>query len=90
MANAPEYLANLFVNYKNEKRGSRFSVFYSRQGETLTAGAFANQRQLIPNVVALPYGTLNFTFSQRLGEYLTLESISTKSSESLDQRGVPL
>ena len=74
MTGAPEYLANLFVNYKNEKRGSRFSVFYSRQGETLTAGAFANQsqNQLIPNVVALPYGTLNFTFSQRLGEYLTL------------------
>ena len=72
MANAPEYLLNLFLNYDNEETGSQFGVYYTRQGTSLVAGATVENDNYIPNIFSVPYDTLNVTFSQRLGRYLTL------------------
>ena len=73
MANAPEYLLNLFLNYDNEETGSQFGVYYTRQGASLVAGATVEaMTTTFPNIFSVPYDTLNVTFSQRLGRYLTL------------------
>ena len=72
MANTPDYLLNLFLNYDNEETGSQFGVYYTRQGTSLVAGATVENDNYIPNIFSVPYDTLNVTFSQRLGRYLTL------------------
>ena len=47
-------------------------MYYPRQGTSLVAGATVENDNYIPNIFSVPYDTLNVTFSQRLGRYLTL------------------
>ena len=47
-------------------------MYYTRQGTSLVAGATVENDNYIPNIFSVPYDTLNVTFSQRLGRYLTL------------------
>jgi outer membrane receptor protein involved in Fe transport len=68
MTAAPEYLLNLNATYDLEETGSQFGLFYTLQGDTLEAGAGVARENFVPSIVALPYGTLNFTFQQSVGE----------------------
>ena len=72
MTGTPQYLLNLNATYEVEQTGSQFGLFYTVQGDTLVAGAGAQQGDYIPDIYALPYGTLNFTAQQKLGEHWKL------------------
>lgn len=73
MTNAPEHLYNAYVTYELPATGSQLAFFYTIQGDTLIAGAGQSAGNLIPNVYATAYDTLNFTLSQALGQYTKLE-----------------
>lgn len=66
MKNQPEYIANVYVMYDNERSGSSMGLIWNRKGETLVAGEDGNGDQYIANLVEKPYDSLDFTFSQRL------------------------
>lgn len=66
MKNQPEYIANVYVMYDNDKTGTSVGLFWNRKGETLVAGEDGNGSHYIPNLVEKPYDSLNFSFSQRL------------------------
>ena len=70
--NAPEHLYNLYLRYDVEETGTKATLFYTIQGDTLVAGAAADPRAFIPSVYAKEYDTLNLVLSQKLGPYLTL------------------
>lgn len=74
MTNAPEFLYNVFITWDVEATGSQFALFYTVQGDTLVAGAGLAQGDTIfvPDVYAREYGTLNFSFTQRLSDHLKL------------------
>jgi len=69
MVGTPDYLLNLNATYDLEVTGSQFGLFYTLQGDTLEVGAGTARENFVPSIVALPYGTLNFTFQQALGEH---------------------
>ncbi len=71
--NAPEYLYNLYLTYDLEDAGAQFGLFYTVRGDTLVAGAGVTKIELIPNVYEKAYGTLNASFTKRLGEHFTLK-----------------
>ena len=72
MVGTPDYLLNLNATYDLEATGSQFGLFYTLQGDTLEVGAGTARENFVPSIVALPYGTLNFTFQQALGEHWKL------------------
>ncbi len=72
MTGAPEHLYNFFVTYDIEPTRTRIGLFYTIQGDTLTAGADATDN-FIPNVYALEYDTLNLTLTQDLGQFFQLK-----------------
>jgi TonB-dependent receptor len=71
MTDAPEHLYNLYLTWEPIV-GTNASLFYTVTGDTLVAGAGESNGNFVPNVYAKEYGTLNFTFSQRLGEHSTV------------------
>ncbi len=71
MLNAPEYLYNLNLTYDLEKTGSSVGLFYTVKGDTLVKGPSVDGAY-IPSVYAKEYGTLNFSFSQKIGDHLKL------------------
>lgn len=75
MTNAPERIYNLFMTYDIPSTGSQLGLFYSVQGDTLVQGASTglNDTKFVPSVYAKEYGTLNVTYSQKLGKYLKLQ-----------------
>ena len=72
MTRTPEYLLNANVTYLWEETGTQASIFYTLTGDTLITGAGVNTGNFVPDVYALPFGTLNFTVQQELGEYFRL------------------
>lgn len=72
MTNAPSYLLNLFSTYDWDKKGAQFGLFYNVKGDTLIAGAGQSNSHFIPHIYELPYGTLNFTASKKLGKHWKL------------------
>ena len=89
MANAPEYLLNLFLNYDNEETGSQFGVYYTRQGTSLVAGATVENDNYIPNIFSVPYDAQRHLLPASW-PLPHAEPGGTKFVESADQRGVPL
>lgn len=81
MANAPEYLYNLYLTYDLERIGTRVGLFYTVTGDTLLQGAGQAGSSFIPNVYQSEYGTLNLTVSQKLGENWT---VSFKAKNLID------
>ncbi len=73
MMNAPEHLYNLYMTYTSEELGSKVGLFYTVRGDTLVAGAGQSSGNFIPSVYETEYGTLNFTFAQKLNEHWTLK-----------------
>jgi hypothetical protein len=73
MLNAPEHLYNLYMTYESVELGTKVGLFYTVRGDTLVAGAGQAETNFIPNVYETEYGTLNFTFAQKLNEHWTLK-----------------
>jgi len=73
MTNAPKHLYNIYLAYDIEPTGTQLAVFYTVKGDTLVAGAGQSNGHFIPNVYELEHGTLNFSLSQKLGQYLRLQ-----------------
>ncbi|HWB19702.1 MAG TPA: TonB-dependent receptor [Phycisphaerales bacterium] len=73
MTNAPDHLYNFYLTYDLESTGTQFSIFYTVRGDTLVAGAGESLGNFVPNVYETEYGTLNFTVSQKLFKFLTLQ-----------------
>jgi hypothetical protein len=72
MTDAPDYLYNLFITYDIEPTQTQLAFFYTVQGDTLVTGAGTSDSNYVPDVYATPFGTLNLSLRQRLGEYFTL------------------
>lgn len=72
MVNAPERLFNAFVTYDFTPTDTRFGLFYTVQGDTLVSGAGVSDSNLVPNVYATRFDTLNFSLAQGIGPWLTL------------------
>jgi hypothetical protein len=70
MTAAPSYLFNLYATYDIELTGTQLGLFYNEQGDTLVAGAGVSVGNFVPSIYSLPYGTLNFTITQKLGPYV--------------------
>ena len=70
MTGTPDFLLNLNATYEIEETGTQLGLFYNRSGTTLESGAGAQRLTgiYIPSVFSLPYGTLNFTLQQSIGE----------------------
>lgn len=73
MTNAPEYLYNVYLTYDAERSGLKLALFYTVQGDTLVAGAGQAAGNYVPDVYAKEYDTLNFSASQKLSEFITLQ-----------------
>jgi len=73
MTNAPESLLNLYLLYDLPVTGTQAGLFFTRQGDTLVAGATQSQGNFIPSIYAKSVSTLNFSLSQKLGKYFTLQ-----------------
>jgi TonB-dependent receptor len=69
MTATPQYLLNLNSTYDIAESGTQLGLFYNIQGDTLVAGDGVSGVAFIPAVYALPYGTLNFTIQQSIGEH---------------------
>jgi len=72
MTAAPLYLLNANLVYEWEPLGTQLGLFYTVTGDTLQAGAGIDTGNFVPSIYSLPYGTLNFTLQQKLGEYFKL------------------
>lgn len=73
MTNAPRYLYNIYLTYDQPDWGTQVGLFYTVQGDSLTAGAGESNGNLVPNIYLKGYGTLNLSVSQKLGEGLKLQ-----------------
>ncbi len=73
MMNAPEHLYNIYMTYESEQYGTKVGVFYTVRGDMLVAGAGQAETNFIPNVYETEYGTLNFTFAQKLNDHWTIK-----------------
>lgn len=68
MTNAPKHLYNLFLTYDLVETGTQLGLFYTVRGDMLVAGAGLDGNNFIPSVYETEYGTLNFSWTQKLGE----------------------
>ncbi len=73
MTNAPESLFNAYLLYDLPTTGTQLGLFYTVQGDTLLTGATQSLGNFIPSIYAKQFDTLNFSLSQRLGKYFTLQ-----------------
>lgn len=72
MTNAPEFLYNLFATIESAETGTQLGLFYTVKGDTLIAGAGESDGFFVPSIYTTEVGTLNFTISQKLGDYFKL------------------
>ncbi len=70
--NAPAFLYNLFATYDLDITGTQLGAFYSVTGDTLVAGAGQADGNLVPDVYAKQYDSLNLTLTQKLGQYVSV------------------
>ncbi len=73
MTNAPDSLLNLNLTYDVERTGTQVSLFYTRQGDTLIAGAGQSVGNYQPSVYADDYATLNASLSQKLSQHVKVQ-----------------
>jgi outer membrane receptor protein involved in Fe transport len=66
MVGTPEFLVNLNATYDVEPLGTQLGLFYTWKGETLVTASYIEGGVLNPDIYQQPYGTLNFTISQRI------------------------
>lgn len=70
---APEHLYNTYLTYDVDLTKTQFGLFWTVTGDTLVAGAGPDKDLLVPNVYAKEYGTINFSLTQKLGDYIKLK-----------------
>jgi TonB-dependent receptor len=68
MTGAPQYLFNANTSYEWMPYGTLVSLFYTVTGDTLTTGAGIDSGNYVPSIYTLPFGTLNFTLQQKIGD----------------------
>jgi len=68
MTGAPQYLFNANASYEWAPLGTLVSLFYTVTGDTLQTGAGIDSGNYVPSIYTLPFGTLNFTLQQKIGE----------------------
>lgn len=74
MTDAPDYLYNAYITYDLPTPGTQLALFYTKQGDTLVAGAGQSEEgNFVPSVYALPFDTLNASVIQRIGEHFRLQ-----------------
>jgi len=73
----PDRIVNVNLVYDNEESGTQVGVFYNLTGEMLASGAARGSVEANPDVFETPFGILNATFSQKIGNRLT---VSLKAS----------
>lgn len=73
MTSAPDHLYNFYVNYDSERTGTRVSLFYTIQGDTLVAGAGESNGNFVPSLYATEFDTLNLNVSQELASFATIQ-----------------
>jgi hypothetical protein len=66
MIGTPEYLVNLNATYDVEPLGTQLGIFYTWKGQSLVTASFIEGGVLNPDIYQQPYGTLNFTVSQKI------------------------
>ena len=54
MANAPEYLLNLFLNYDKEETGSQFGVYYTARAPVWLLGRPSKTTTTFPTSLPCP------------------------------------
>ena len=74
----PEYLFNASLIYDSDRLGASAGLFYSVVGETLVSGAARGISDGTPNIFEERFGTLDLTFSKKLGKKFSL-GIKTKN-----------
>ena len=72
-SNAPEHLYNLYVNLDLPDQGARATLFYTVTGDTLVAGSGISEDRFVPDLYQLEFGTLNFSYAQRLNDRWNLQ-----------------
>lgn len=72
MEGQPKFLFNAGIMLDFPNTGTSAGLFYNLRGESLKSGAAVGDRGARPDVYLLEQGTLNFSFSQKLGRYVTL------------------
>lgn len=83
----PEYLVNVNVSYDNDRTRSTASLFWNLVGETLLTGAARGDSDGTPNVLEERLSTLDFTFSQKIGEHASV-AFKAKNLLTPDRRSV--
>lgn len=66
MKDQPAYLISLYALYEVQRSGTSFALFLNRSGETLVAGEDFSSEFYIPNRVAKPSTSLDFSVSQKV------------------------
>ncbi len=66
MKDQPEYIASLYLLYKDKQNGTSAGLFWNRKGETLIAGEYPAANNYFPNLISMPHNSLNMTLSQKL------------------------
>ncbi len=82
MEGQPDYLFNVGIMLDFERTKTSAGLFYNRRGETLRAGAAVGDRGARPDIYILPYGSLNFTLSQKLGPFTLGLKLSNLTREA--------
>ena len=72
MTNAPDHLYNVYLTYDIERSGTQLGLFYTVEGDTLTAGAGTVGNTFVPSVYSKEYGTLNMSLFQKVGKHFVL------------------
>ncbi len=72
MLGQPENLFNLNIGYDNERLKTSAALFYNLVGETLRSGAATGLDGAVPDVYEEAFATLDFTFSQRIQDHLSI------------------
>ncbi len=73
MLQAPEFLANFFLTYDIESTGTQLGLFYTIKGDTLKVGPGQIAGVFVPAIYSAEHDTLNFTLSQKIGEYIKVK-----------------
>ncbi len=69
MTNAPEHLYNIYLTYNFGGTRTEAALFYTVKGDTLVAGAAADDNNFVPSLYEKETGTLNFSLSRALGSH---------------------
>lgn len=90
MDGQPNYLFNVNLVYQNDPTGFMTGLFYNYKGETFVSGEASSGSLYTPNVVELPFGSLDYTiglkFAKRWRVGIDVKNILDPLVESVYRR----